>query len=48
MSRIRADDGEVKSEQRPGTRLVEPTLAALDALDVAAALDLAGDGGRMR
>lgn len=34
MSRRRADEGEVKTEARPGGRLVEPTLSALDALDV--------------
>lgn len=34
MSRTRADDGEVRSEQRPTGRLLEPTLSAVDALDV--------------
>ncbi len=34
MSRTRADDAEVKAEQRPGGRLLEPSLAAVDALAV--------------
>jgi hypothetical protein len=34
VSRGRADDAEVKSEQRPGGRLLEPSLAAVDALAV--------------
>jgi len=31
---IKADEGEVKSGPRQGGRLIEPTLAALDALDI--------------